>query len=56
MSRFREMLSLVEEYIEGSTGLSLEEIEERCYEYYRDGELEPTGYDHIMGRLEEYRD
>lgn len=47
------MNSLVQQYIEKSTDMTLEENETRCYEYYNDDELDTSVYDHIRGMIQE---
>lgn len=49
MSRFSSNLSLVNEYLEGYTNLSLKEIKERIQEDYEDGDISGSQYDHLMG-------
>lgn len=49
MSGFSSNLSLVNEYLEGYTNLSLKEIKERIQEDYEDGDISGSEYDYLMG-------
>ena len=48
VSRFSSNLSLINEYLEGYTNLSLKEIKERIQEDYEDGYISGSEYDHLM--------
>lgn len=51
MSKFSKINNLIKQYIDEEIDLTIEDIENRCYEYYNNGELEPTAYDYFMGKL-----
>lgn len=53
MDKYRELLSLVEEIIENTTNVSVEELEERNYTYYNDGDISPNQHDHINRLIED---
>lgn len=53
MDRYRELLSIITEIIENTTNVSVNELEDRAYTYYNDGDISPTQYDHIIGLTEE---
>ena len=50
-SKYRELLSLINMYLEEETNVEYEEIGDRIYEAYEDGEIEPTQYDHLINSL-----
>ena len=52
MNKFKELLSLVNEYLEGYTSLSKKEIIERIEECFHDEKIEGTQYDYLIGILE----
>lgn len=55
-SRFREIKSLIGSYIncDGEYhGLSIEEISDRAYQYYVEGELSSSQYDHVSGLIDD---
>ena len=55
-SKFREIKSLISEYINGDgeyCGLSIEEISDRAYEYYVEGKLSSSQYDHVSGLIDD---
>ncbi len=55
-SKFREIKSLIGNYIncEGEyRGPSIEEINDRAYEYYVEGKLSSSQYDHVIGLIDD---
>lgn len=53
MDKYGELLSLIEEIIENDTNVSIEELEERTYTYYDEGDISPSQYDHVMRLIED---
>lgn len=53
MGKHGELLSLIQELIEEQTNINIDDIADRAYQYYCDGDLSPTEYDHIKGLLDE---
>ncbi|WP_215601521.1 hypothetical protein [Bacillus mycoides] len=52
MSAFRTLVSLVNEYLEGYTNLSEEEVKNRIQDAYEDDEIDGGQYDHLIGIME----
>lgn len=55
-TKFREIKSLIHDYTdygEEYTGLSLEEISERAYEYFREGKLSSSQFDYASSLIED---
>lgn len=50
-NHFRELVSLVNEYLEGYTNLSESEIKRRIQETYEDDDLDGSQYDYLVGLL-----
>lgn len=51
--KFKELLSLVNEYLEGYTSLDYEEILERIDAAYHSNQIEGNHYDYLTRLLEE---
>ncbi len=51
MNDFRSLISLVNEFLEGYTGLDLEEILERIENAYENSEIEGHEYDYLTRLL-----
>lgn len=52
--RYSNLLDLVQDFIEGTTSLSSDEIKEKAYEAYRDGHIDNSQYDHVLNTLDEF--
>ncbi len=50
--KYKELLSLINLYLEDETNVDIVEIEGRIYEAYEDEEITPTQYDHLIGMIE----
>lgn len=50
--KFKELLSLINLYLEDETNVDIEEIESRIYEAYEDEEITPIQYDYLIGMIE----
>ena len=48
---YRACLSLINDYMEGRTNLSMEEIKKRIHEAYEDDEINGSQYDHLLRLL-----
>ena len=52
MSEFKVLLSLVNEYMEGYTKMSEEDVKKRIQDAYEDDEIDGGQYDHLIGIME----
>lgn len=55
-SKFCEIKSLLYDYTDSGeeyTGLSIEEISERAYEYFKEGKLSSSQFDYISSLIED---
>lgn len=55
-SEFYELKSLIHQYtdyVDDYKGLTIEQIEERAYNYYTEGRLSSSQYDYICGLIED---
>lgn len=60
-SKFRELKSLINDYIDyGQSkkyhGLSLDDIADKAYEYYLDGDISTSQYDYISSLIDDWTD
>lgn len=55
-SKFKEIKSLIREYAdynEGYNGPSIEEIGDRAYQYYEEGQLSSSQYDYVSSLIDD---
>lgn len=57
-ARFGEIKSLIHDYSdygEEYNGLSIDEIADRAYQYYEEGRLSDSQYDHLSSLIDDLR-
>ena len=54
LMRYSNLLDLVRDFIEGDTSLSSDEIKDKAYEAYENGNIDSSQYDHILNTLDEF--
>lgn len=52
--RYSNLLDLVQNFIEGETSLTAEEIKDKAYIAYQDDYIDSSQYDHILNTLDEF--
>ncbi len=45
---FSELKGLIQDYLEGNTHFSIEEIEDKAFEYYKKGKISASQYKHVL--------
>ena len=56
-SKFYEIKSLIQDYIDYGkeyNDLSLEEIGDRAFEYYQNGDMSSSQYDYLISMIEDW--
>ena len=49
---YAEIQDFIEDYIEGTRSMDIDEIADMVQEYYEDDKIKSTDYDHFMSQLE----
>jgi len=52
--RYNNLLDLVQDFIEGDTTLSSDEIKDKAYAAYQEGNIDSSQYDHVLNTLDEF--
>lgn len=52
--RYDNLLNLVKDFIEGDTSLSSDEIKDKAYDAYENGDIDSSQYDHVLNTLDEF--
>lgn len=52
--RYSDLLDLIQDFIEGATSLTADEIKDKAYDAYKEGYIDSSQYDHVLNTLDEF--
>lgn len=52
--RYSNLLDLIQDFIEGTTSLTADEIKDKAYDAYQEGDIDSSQYDHVLNTLDEF--
>lgn len=51
---YNNLLDMVKDIIHGDTSVSIDDIKDRAYTAYEEGDISTSQYDHILNTLDEF--
>ena len=52
--RYSNLLDLVKDFIEGDASLSSDEIKDKAYDAYENGDIDSSQYDNVLNTLDDF--